>query len=258
MGALAFRHFAGAKPSPDRSRRRASKAIQQPPRLRIRRTPDRRPRHRLERPAKGQRRMALGCKAKAGARSAGRPWGEDARFTTLESPHGFHARLLKSAQELIEEAETLQNCVGNLDYARWCAQGNPRLFRLEAAGTPPGSETAHRAAATTVEIVRYSKSEEWQLPQPTGWRNRPPNRNSSAANELLGNGTRPKPKPAPGPNPKRQSKSYNRKPPPIMYAWQHTIALLPPAALGAMDQFFTEMGLDPHGRHTFPCAASKH
>ena len=46
--------------------------------------------------------------------------------------------------------------------------------------------------------------------------------------------------------------------PPIMDAWRHTIALLPQAALDAMDQFFTEMGLDPHGQHAFPCAAAKH
>lgn len=46
--------------------------------------------------------------------------------------------------------------------------------------------------------------------------------------------------------------------PSIMDAWQHTIALLPQAALDAMDQFFTEMGLDPDGQHAFPCAATKH
>ena len=46
--------------------------------------------------------------------------------------------------------------------------------------------------------------------------------------------------------------------PPIMEAWRHTIALLPQAALAAMDEFYREMGLDPDGRHAFPCAAGKH
>ena len=46
--------------------------------------------------------------------------------------------------------------------------------------------------------------------------------------------------------------------PPIMAAWRHTIALLPQEALNAMDEFYREMGLDPDGRHAFPCAAGKH
>ena len=50
----------------------------------------------------------------------------------------------------------------------------------------------------------------------------------------------------------------NENRPPIMAAWRRTIALLPPAALAAMDRFFTEMGLEPHGQHAFPCAACKH
>ena len=100
------------------------------------------------------------------------PWEENPYFTTLDSPSGFTARLLNSAAELIAEAEALQHCVGSIQYAQWCAEGHTRLFRLEPAVVPPG--VAPQARATTVEIARYGEHQPWEIGQHTGWRNRPP------------------------------------------------------------------------------------
>lgn len=114
----------------------------------------------------------------------GGPWEENVYFQTLDSPAGFTARLLQSAAELIEEAETLQHCVGSIQYARWCADGYTRLFRLEPAGAPPGATP--RTLATTVELAKHGEHEFWEIGQHTGWRNRPPtDREKRWADELV-------------------------------------------------------------------------
>ena len=119
----------------------------------------------------------------------GGPWTENVYFYALELPSGFTARLLDSAQALLNEANALEHCVANVQYAQWCAQGHTRIFRLEPAGTPqngPEAAMAQRAAATTVELVKFEGDERWEINQQTGWRNRPPTRREAqAAEELL-------------------------------------------------------------------------
>lgn len=112
----------------------------------------------------------------------------EAPLTEWTSPSGFAARLLKTPADLLQEAELLLHCVGNIAYAGLCRDGTFRIFHLEPLGPPqegPEYQTRQRAEATTVALTPAMK-QTWEISQHTGYRNRAPSpRETGWAQELL-------------------------------------------------------------------------
>ena len=112
----------------------------------------------------------------------------DAPLTEWTSPSGFAARLLKNPADLLQEAELLLHCVGNIAYAGICRDGTFRIFHLEPLGLPqegPEYQTRQRAEATTVALTPAMK-QTWEVSQHTGYRNRAPGpKETGWAQELL-------------------------------------------------------------------------
>lgn len=247
MGALAFGHFAGEKASPvEKAAKELQKTIQQPRRLRVRQTPG--PRPRLERPAQGQRRMALGCEAKARARSAsrshqvqpglGRPLEQKLPLHHARIPAGFHIRPIKSAQELIEEAKTSSTASATwhtpdgapratLVCSTWHTREYPPAATYPAAPLPPSKSPG----ATN----RKNGESDSTLVGATA---RPKNRKKVGRRTVTVLEPGRSRRQCPDQIQKGEAKVMNENRLPIRDAWQHTIALLPPAALEALDQFF--------------------
>ena len=112
----------------------------------------------------------------------------DAPLTEWTSPSGFAARLLKNPADLLQEAELLLHCVGNIAYAGICRDGTFRIFHLEPLGLPqegPEYQTRQRAEATTIALTPATK-QTWEISQHTGYRNRAPGpKETGWAQELL-------------------------------------------------------------------------
>lgn len=112
----------------------------------------------------------------------------DAPLTEWTSPSGFAARLLKNTADLLQEAELLRHCVGNIAYAGLCRDGTSRIFHLEPQGLPqdgPDYQARQRAEATTVGLSP-SVGQQWAVYQHTGYRNRAPSpKETGWAQELL-------------------------------------------------------------------------
>lgn len=72
----------------------------------------------------------------------------------LESDDGFRARVITSAQELIEESDRLNHCVGGVMYAQACASGQTRIVHLHPK---PGffDPDAPDGLGTTLELYLY-------------------------------------------------------------------------------------------------------
>ena len=112
----------------------------------------------------------------------------DAPLTEWTSPSGFAARLLKNTADLLQEAELLRHCVGNVAYAGLCRDGTSRIFHLEPLGLPqdgPDYQARQRAEATTVGLSP-SVGQQWAVYQHTGYQNRAPSpKETGWAQELL-------------------------------------------------------------------------